>query len=43
MADAKALKVVQTPTFFVNGKPLREHGFEQLRALVREEVRAQYK
>ena len=43
MADAKALKVVQTPTFYVNGKPLREHGFEQLRALVREEVRAQYK
>jgi protein-disulfide isomerase len=43
MADAKALKVVQTPTFFVNGKPLREHGFEPLRTLVREEVRAQYR
>jgi protein-disulfide isomerase len=43
MADAKALKVLQTPTFYVNGKPLRQHGFEPLRALVREEVRAQYK
>ena len=43
MADAKALKVMQTPTFFVNGKPLRDHGFDQLRALVRAEVQAQYR
>jgi len=43
LADAKALKVTQTPTFYVNAKPLREFGFEQLRTLVREEVRAQYK
>lgn len=42
LADAKALKVVQTPTFYVNGKPLQEYGFDQLRALVREEVRRQY-
>lgn len=43
LADAKALKVVQTPTFFVNGKPLEDHGFEQLRAAVRAEVKAQYR
>lgn len=43
MADAKALKVVQTPTFFVNGKPLKDYGFDQLRALVRAEVQAQYR
>ena len=43
LADAKALKVVQTPTFFVNGKPLKDYGFDQLRALVRAEVQAQYR
>lgn len=43
MADAKALKVLQTPTFFVNGKPLPEHGFKQLETFVRQEVAAQYR
>ena len=43
MADAKAVKIMQTPTFFINGKPLGEHGFEQLRAQVRQEVAAQYR
>lgn len=43
MADAKAVKVMQTPTFYINGKPLSEHGFDQLRAQVRQEVAAQYR
>jgi protein-disulfide isomerase len=42
LADAKALKVVQTPTFFVNGRSLEDFGMEQLRAAVRDEVRRQY-
>lgn len=42
LADAKALKVMQTPTFYINGKPLSEYRFEQLRAQVRQEVAAQY-
>ena len=40
IADAKALKVVQTPEYFVNGRPLPEFGQEQLRNLVREELAA---
>ena len=43
MADAKAVKVMQTPTFYVNGKPLAEHGFDQLRAQVKREIAAQYR
>ena len=42
MADVKALKLLQTPTFFVNGKPLKEYTFDQLRAAVMEEVRLHY-
>ena len=42
MDDAKALKVTRTPEFFVNGKPLPELGFEELRALVAQEVRNAY-
>ena len=34
IADAKALKVSQTPEFFVNGKPMPSFGYEQLSALV---------
>ena len=34
IADAKALKVTQTPEFFVNGKPMPSFGYEQLTALV---------
>ena len=34
IADAKALKVTQTPEFFVNGKPMPSFGYEQLSALV---------
>ena len=36
LADAKALSVTMTPEFFVNGKPLPNFGFEQLRTLVNE-------
>jgi protein-disulfide isomerase len=42
MDDAKALKVTRTPEFFVNGKPLAQLGYEELRALVAQEVRAAY-
>ncbi len=34
--DAKALNVTKTPSFFVNGKPLTQFGYEPLRALVGE-------
>jgi len=43
MADVKALKLAQTPTFFVNGKPLAKYSFDELRAQVRAEVAAQYR
>ena len=43
LADAKALKVMQTPTFFINGKPLAEYTLEQLKAQVAAEVAAQYR
>jgi protein-disulfide isomerase len=38
VADVKANNVRQTPTFFVNGKPLTEFGPQQLADLVRSEV-----
>lgn len=34
LADARTLKVTQTPEYFVNGKPLPSFGFEQLKKLV---------
>jgi len=43
LADAKSLKVTQTPEYFVNGRPLPTWGLEQLQALVREEVQTAYK
>ncbi|WP_027245668.1 DsbA family protein [Leisingera daeponensis] len=39
-ADVEAVGVSQTPTFFVNGKPLAPFGEAELRALVAEEVAA---
>lgn len=39
-ADVEAIGVRQTPTFFVNGKPLDDFGAEQLLALVQAEVAA---
>lgn len=38
MADVEANKVKQTPTFFVNGKPLVSFGPQQLADLVKSEV-----
>lgn len=40
MADIRALGVRQTPTFFVNGKPLPSFGAQQLTDLVQSEVNA---
>jgi len=34
LADAKALNVTKTPSFFVNGQPLTQFGYEPLKALV---------
>jgi protein-disulfide isomerase len=38
MQDSKVLKVVATPEYFVNGRPLPSFGQEQLANLVREEL-----
>jgi protein-disulfide isomerase len=38
--DAKALRVQQTPEYFVNGRPLPTFGLDELRALVNDELRA---
>ena len=42
MEDARALSVTMTPEFFVNGRPLPSFGYEQLQALVGEELKKQY-
>ena len=42
MADAKILKVAQTPDFYVNGKHLNPFGVTEFRALVGSEVKAAY-
>lgn len=42
IADANELKVTKTPGFFVNGRPLKDFGFEQLKALVDEEIELAY-
>jgi hypothetical protein len=38
LADADTFKVMKTPDFFVNGKPLPSFGFEQLQDVVREDL-----
>jgi protein-disulfide isomerase len=43
VADGRALNVTKTPEFFVNGRPLPSFGFEQLRALISEELGGQAK
>jgi protein-disulfide isomerase len=43
LADADTLKVMKTPEFFVNGKPLPSFGFEQLQALVQQELASAYR
>ncbi|SFD62810.1 DsbA family protein [Paracidovorax konjaci] len=42
IADAKELKVTKTPGFFVNGKPLKDFGIEELKALVEDEIKLAY-
>ena len=39
VADARTLNVTKTPEYFVNGRPLPSFGFEQLTALINEELR----
>jgi len=41
-ADAKVLRVLKTPTFFVNGKELEEFGAEPFKALIAEQVKLAY-
>lgn len=43
LKDAKALKVTQTPEYFVNGRPLPSFGLEQLQTLIREEMKTAYR
>jgi hypothetical protein len=39
----RTLEVSKTPEFFVNGKPLPSFGYEQLQALVQEELASAYR
>lgn len=39
-AAGEALAVRGTPTFFINGKPLRQFSFEQLKLQIQEEINA---
>lgn len=41
-ADIQALNVRQTPTFFVNGRALKQFGMAELKALVEDEMKVQY-
>ena len=41
--DAKALKVKQTPEYFVNGKSMPSFGYDQLQKLVSDAVAASYR
>lgn len=38
LADAQTLNVTQTPEYFVNGRPLPSFGYDELKALVQEEL-----
>jgi protein-disulfide isomerase len=42
LADARQLQVNKTPGFFVNGKPLVQFGYEQLKQLVNSEIENNY-
>jgi len=42
LADAKALNVTMTPEFFVNGRPLPDFGYDQLKKLVNDAVARAY-
>lgn len=43
LEDAAALNVTKTPEFFVNGRPLPSFGYEELRALVAQALRDEYR
>ncbi|MGD9310325.1 MAG: thioredoxin domain-containing protein [Desulfosarcina sp.] len=42
LADAKTLNVRKTPGFFVNGKPLSDFGYNQLRDLIESAIKENY-
>ena len=42
LADMKAMGVTMTPEYFVNGQPLTDFGWDQLKALVAGQVRSAY-
>ena len=42
IADGKALKVTQTPEYFVNGKPMPSFGYDELTTLVNEALAKEY-
>lgn len=42
LADMKTMGVTMTPEYFVNGKPLTDFGWDQLKTLVTDEVRSAY-
>jgi protein-disulfide isomerase len=41
-ADAQALQISKTPSFFVNGKPLIKFGYEELEQLIQSELKQAY-
>jgi protein-disulfide isomerase len=43
LQDSKALKVVATPEYFVNGRGLPDFGYDQLQKLVQQELAAAYR
>ncbi len=42
LADARTLGIRKTPSFFVNGEPLRKFGYEQLEALINSAIAKNY-
>ena len=42
MADVQALNVRKTPSFFVNGQPLKNFGLDELKTLVADELKVKY-
>lgn len=42
MSDARRLKVSKTPSYFVNGKPLLQFGYQELQNLVDSAIQEQY-
>jgi hypothetical protein len=42
MTDVQALDVRKTPGFFVNGRPLKNFGLDELEARVADGIKVQY-